>query len=345
MTNPPRIDRFAAPSCVGGAARPRRPRPAVGPPSDRGRRSPAGRVAGASRAASARALALVGLLLATAPLEGCSVRMFGRRIGFPARSAEPRPEKIPSARRLPETIAEVREEATLDPAQPYWPFRLAELQVASDSSDAAVASLETALRRDRGYAPALALLSRLDFAAGRHEQAVARLERARADGAAFPGGFPSALVEGLALHYDALGRIDEAREALRGLAPGHRGSAAVYLTLRGDTPDSADGAARADVREHPKSAVSHNNYGITRLRAGDPEGARKAFERAIDLDPALPGPYYNLAILEKYFAFDDAAAARWFGLYRQRSSDDPDGLAEALKDAATKDLAEQRGAK
>jgi Flp pilus assembly protein TadD len=97
------------------------------------------------------------------------------------------------------------------------------------------------------------------------------------------------------------------------------------------------------VRDEPKRAANQNNYGITRLRAGDPDGAREAFQKAIKLDPTLPGPYYNLAILEKFYLFDDAAAAKWYAAYRARSSDDPDGLAHVFAAPAAGNAAPAAG--
>src|SRR4029453_3853658 len=82
--------------------------------------------------------------------------------------------------------------------------------------------------------------------------------------------------------------------------------------MRGASPDSANAAAAAMVRDRPKSAANQNNAGIARLRAGDPDGAEKLFQRAIELDSRLPGPYYNLAILEKFYRLDDSGAGRWF---------------------------------
>ena len=48
--------------------------------------------------------------------------------------------------------------------------------------------------------------------------------------------------------------------------------------------------------------------------------------RAIDIDPKLPGPYYNLSIVARFFFFDEEAATRWLKAYRERSSEDPDNL-------------------
>jgi Tfp pilus assembly protein PilF len=231
-----------------------------------------------------------------------------------------------------DALAEARSRATLEPAEPYWPYREAELVLAArgaGAAEAAARSLEASLARDPGYTPALALRSRLDFAAGRHLEAIARLEPYRVSLPGVSEDERRTLLEGLALHYDAIGRVDLAAETLRQLGPGSGDSPAslrVYLDLRGETPDRADEAAARALKQGPETAVNRNNFGITRLRAGDVEGARASFERAIELDPALPGPYYNLALLEKHYRFDERAAAKWLALYRERSNDDPDGL-------------------
>jgi tetratricopeptide (TPR) repeat protein len=157
---------------------------------------------------------------------------------------------------------------------------------------------------------------------------------------------PPALAADLALHYEAIGRHDLAQNLAAGLTDDdgrEAGSVRVFITLRGDAPDSATDLARSVAHAQDKSAPSQNNFGITRLRAGDPEGARKAFLNAIALDPALPGPYYNLAILEKFYMLDDDAAAGWFKLYRQRASDDPDGLAQVFETNTTKPIAADKG--
>jgi Flp pilus assembly protein TadD len=229
-----------------------------------------------------------------------------------------------------------RAQAAQLPDEPFWPYRLAELNLAADSTRAAEAALRVALVRDRSYAPALALLSKIEFDAGRHAEAIRMLEDARARVEDFPDGFPPQLVSGLALHYDAIGRVERADSLMATIATGDRKAvreAGVYLALRGADPAAAAAPAGADLKDNPKSAVRHNNYGITRLRAGDPVAARKAFDQAIALDPSLPGPYYNLAILEKFYLFEDREAARWFQAYRQRSNADPDSLAGVFEGA------------
>ena len=237
---------------------------------------------------------------------------------------------------------EAREKSALDPKEPYWDYKLAQTYLAADSVPQAERSLKASLARDPGYAPALSSLSKLYFDQGRHEEAITMLEAARTRPDGSPGELPQVLLVGLALHYDALDRLDKTNallaDAVR-LDPKSAHSANVYLTLRGEKPDDAKDLAAAERDEHPKSAVSENNYGITKLRAGDPTSARKAFLKAIELDPKLPGPYYNLAIIDKFYLFDDDQAMTWFKEYRARSKQDPDSLVGVFQKGKSQNLA------
>ena len=287
-----------------------------------------------------RSLALLAVAVACATAGGCAFTSPGQPGPAPVDRGAVRSGGREHA------LSEARERTVTEPTQAYWPFRAAALELQADSLAQARASLASALARDPGYVPALALASELDAREGRHLEAARRLEAARADTKRFPNGLPPALRAALALHYDALDRPELAAAAMASLPQSEReqlGSAAVYLTLRGDAPDSAAALATAMVRHQPKSAANQNNYGIARLRAGDPKAARAAFLEAIERDPSLPGPYYNLAILEKYFTLDDDAAAKWFARYRERSTRDPDGLAEAFAKAPAKAVAAGKG--
>lgn len=267
--------------------------------------------------------------------------------------AEPKAEKTGFMQRLPffggskDAPAEandLRSQSALQPSEPYWPFAIAQQAMGDDSLANAEHALQSALARDPSYPPALALLSKIYFKTGRHAEAIQVLEVARTKLDGTSGGFPPELLAGLALHYDAIDRPDLAADLMgqvRKPESHGAGSARVYVVLRGTSPDSADGMAKSAVEREPQSAVAQNNFGITRLRAGDPEGARRAFLAAVDLDPKLPGPYYNLAILEKFYLLDDPAAARWFKAYAERSQDDPDGLAEAFGKGDAKQLSER----
>jgi tetratricopeptide (TPR) repeat protein len=299
---------------------------------------------------SPRAFAFAGAALAVMTLAGCGKVPFMSHSDVTARPAHaastPHAANVAKATK-PEAhsvspMDEMRERAALEPAEPYWPYHLAELYVAADSLGPAEAALHQAIARDASYAPAYSLLSSLEYKSGRHREAIDQLEAARANTQAFPNGLPPELLAGLALHYDALDNAELAHNVMASMPP-HASddveAARVYVTLRGDHPDSATSAAEHVLRSDSKSAANQNNYGITRLRAGDPKAAREAFMKAIKLDEALPGPYYNLALLEKYYDLNDDEAARWFGLYWERSHDDPDGVARVFGKTDAKQLA------
>lgn len=247
------------------------------------------------------------------------------------------PQKAASAPE-PNAVAEV---AADDAAA--W-YARAVRQLASDSASAAEQSLRTALEREPAYSPALALTSKLDFEAGRHADAIERLSIVTSEPQRFRDDERALLLTGLALHQDALGRTQDARATLTAAPtaqPRRTGSARAYVLLRSESPDEATAVAREALERDGKSAVNLNNSGITLLRVGDVEGARKAFLKSIERDPQLGGPYYNLAILEKFYLLDDAAGARWYAAYRERSQADPDGLAQVFRAGDSKPVAQE----
>ena len=304
------------------------------------------------------------LLLLGVSASGCGVLSLGHRDQHPAppptahaANARVKPKQsrkaakaakaapVAEAKRTPRgSAADMAQQLALAPAEPYWPYRIGIRLADADSAAFAEEWYQLALARDAHYAPALAALSNLWFTQGRHEEAIRLLEGARTNAAAFPDGFPPALAASLALHYDAVDRVADARQLMDAVPRSGREDALganVFLTLRGEKPEEAEAIAKESAHDHPKSAASQNNYGITRLRKGDVDDARKAFQKAIALDPALAGPYYNLAILEKFYAFDDAAAAGWFRQYRERATTDPDGLAQVLAAPAAGEIAKK----
>lgn len=284
-------------------------------------------------------LALAIVLLAGAAI-GCASR--GAKSGAePVTRRESRKE-TPKLTDTEKKVEEARDQSSFDVTEPYWPYRLGQVYAESDSMARAESALKSALKRDPSYAPALALLSKIYYASGRHQEGVELLETARTRPGAFADGMPPALLGGLALHYEAIGRHDLASAVVAGTQGSDAGkarSALVYVTLRGENPAAADEMARAAVDDDPRSAANQNNYGITKLRAGDPKAARDAFMKAIEIDPRRAGPYYNLAILERFYFLDDEAAAKWLKAYRERSNEDPDGLFKLFDKAEPKPVA------
>jgi tetratricopeptide (TPR) repeat protein len=277
-----------------------------------------------SRASFSRAAIAVACALL---VSGCSTIPF-RWIPWVGSDGPERPEPV-AAENVPDEIAQLEAKATLEPTEPYWPFRVAEILFEADDAAAAEAALHDALARDPVHAPSLALESRICFDAGRHDEAIALLEGARQR-----GPLPDLLGVALALHYDAAGDLEHAERIVRSLEPklgdwAEGGSGLAYLRLRGEAFGGAEETARHALDAAP-TAVNHNNYGIARLYAGDPKAARDHFIRANRLEPELPGPLYNLAIVDHFYRFDTKSAREWFARYREVATDDPDGLEQAL---------------
>lgn len=184
----------------------------------------------------------------------------------------------------------------------------------------------------------LSLQSRVWFRQGRHDEAIAALERHRRRSVeeASSTEYPLELIAALALHRAAAGQI-EAAEALLDpyYAPGPHwskiGSVLAYVALRSAHPERrGPSAAERALQADEQAPEALNNQGIALLVRGDPENARIRFEQAHALDPDLPGPLYNLAIVEQFYFFREEKARAWFDLYLERSDLDPDGLKSVL---------------
>lgn len=286
---------------------------------------------------AARAVrALVPALAAFAMLavNGCGFSIFGHRFfGGPAeptaRNTHASKHESHAAPQAAPVALDARAETSAHPHDPFWPYQLAQECLGRDSVAAAEAALRASLDRDPGYAPALSSLSKLLYQSGRHDEAIQRLTAALAVTDRYDDETRQILIAELALHQDALGRPDLARASVASSPKPdlkQSRSALVYVMLRGEAPDSAADLAERALHGDSKDPVNLNNYGITRLRAGDLDAAAKAFGDAIADDPSLPGPYYNLAILDKFYRFDDASASRWFHAYWKLSHSDPDSL-------------------
>ncbi len=255
--------------------------------------------------------------------------------GGPGRPGFIGDDAAPSAER----IAALEAQAVEEPSNPVVPFRIAEIRSATGDPEGAEVALRRAFVLDPDHAPSLALLSKLWWEGTRHNDAIALLETHRAS-----GSLPDELLLALALHYEAIDRIDVSDAIVESVAGrlsnwDSAGAAVTYLRLRGeDYRRSTDVADRA-LEARPESAVNQNNWGIARLYSGEPVEARKAFLTAVDLDPTLPGPLYNLAIVDKFYRFDDDSARDWFRRYLSLADEDPDDLSTALSVEITSTVA------
>ncbi len=262
--------------------------------------------------------ALAGMLLAAAA--GC-----GSLPGLGSPGDKTQPLKPAQA---VDQLTETRTQLALAPNEPYWSFRMGELYAAADSAALAMQYLQKSLALDGSYEAAAALLSKLYYDAGMFAQGVDLLD-------GFVARNPQASDEikaALALQLDAAGDAARADQVLAQCTAGSEAaqSARAYLTLRGQDPKSALDSAKKALDANNSSAANHNNYGIALLHAGNPVEAREHFKNALSIDDKLPGALYNMAIVEAFYFFDEAAGREWFAKYKQVASDDPDDLATRL---------------
>jgi tetratricopeptide (TPR) repeat protein len=291
-----------------------------------------------------RALACSALLTLT----GCSVLHLGRsaRSGdVTGVTAEARPNGKRAREKKAEAVAadplaEAQLRAREQPGEPWWPYREATLQAQAGRPAEAEAALRASVARDSSYAPALSALSRTLYEQGRHEEAIRMLAPVREGRVTMSDEERAALLAGLALHEAALGLEADARATASALPRDEALGVNGYLAVRGTDRDAAEKATEAAVKASPGSAAFHNNRGIALLRAADADAAEKEFLRAIALDPSRPAPYYNLAILERWYRLDAEAAAVRFKQYWNLSHADPDSLYAELGRGAPATVAE-----
>lgn len=234
------------------------------------------------------------------------------------------------------SLAEIRSQRLAAPAEPYWPFQLAAQQWAAGAGELARANLDTALTLDPDYAPAAALLAKIQYEAGEYEAGAERLQSYLDRNAEAP----DALRVALALHLQALAEPERAASVLAacGEQNGPVRTARACAVLQSDDFAAGLPLAEAAVADNPRSAANHNNLGISLLYAGQPVAARESFQRALEIDPGLPGALYNLAIVENFYFFDRAAGRDYFQRYQQaahnRPPADPDELGALLANPA-----------
>jgi tetratricopeptide (TPR) repeat protein len=258
---------------------------------------------------------------------GCSTSGW---LKVPFTGGEPAQEPAEDLNRgqIAKALVFAAEKMRLHPQEPYWPFRLAELYSAADSTDRAMAFLDYTLDLDPGYAPAATLLSKHYYEQEYYEAGIDLLE----DFVSRNSDAPDAVRAALALHLEAVGDVDGAHSVLkqcRGSSQEVR-AAQTFVSLRDDDTEAAIKAAKQALDSDSRSAANHNNYGIALLLAGRPTEARESFLTALELNKELPGALYNMAIVETFYFFDEAKGRAWFVRYRRHASADPDDLASVF---------------
>lgn len=273
----------------------------------------------AHRAMRAPGIGVASLILLIGALGGC-----GGAGSNGGAESDPEANRERSMESWQAELATTRTQMAAMPQEAYWPYRLAEIQVAMDSTAVALLSLKGALALDPDYTSALLLLSKLQYESARYEEAVILLE----DALSRDPQDADALRMALAIHLEALGEMDRAQAHLDLCAqdPTTRRGVETFLSLRGDSYLESLSIAEEALQADPQSASNHNNYGIALLYDGQPEAAHASFMRALEVDPELAGALYNLAIVETYYFYDLEKGRAWFERYALLESEDPDEL-------------------
>lgn len=274
-------------------------------------------------------IAACAVTLLGAPLSSCAhLPLFSRS------ARAPRATTAAPAQAVPATAARAAAPAPSAPSA-------ADAQVASaraalsSAPEQAEQALLAAIAAEPHHAAAIGMLAKLYYGQGRYAEGVEALRVAQEQPDAFENDDRAKLLAALALLQEALGESVAAREAVtraQGASAREAGSAALYLELHRPTAAGPEALSRTVERSASGDAAALNNVGIAKLRRGDVDGARRAFESALAHDAALPGPYYNLAILEQWWRHDRDAASRRFAQYWRLSHDDPDGLVAVFGD-------------
>lgn len=212
---------------------------------------------------------------------------------------------------------------------------LGQIYMGENNHDRAVEVLEAYLRSYPGDGQALTLLASAHLAKGRHTKATALMQQAL--NAKEDPEFQTVLGLSLIQGGDA-GNARTALEAALKKDPGQVRAALslIGLYLRQGPVSKAVTTAETLLKKEPNNPVYLNLLGVAKAQAGDVASARKAFERAEQLDPQALPPKLGLARLDIATRAFDQAGNRLNAILKADERN-----TEALYDMAV--LAERRG--
>jgi cellulose synthase operon protein C len=203
---------------------------------------------------------------------------------------------------------------------------LAQIYLGNGDSGKAIALLEPYLRAHPSDGQALSLLAAVYMAKGNHAQATRLMQEA------LNSQDSPQMQATMGLSLLGSGRPGDATTHLQTafrIDPGQTqvGTALVGLYLRSNQAAKAVGIAETMLKRQPESAGLNNLMGMTYAAAGNAAAARRAYEKAIQIDHQLNAPRINLARLDMA-GKDFAAAAQRLNAMLKENDRDPEVLFE-----------------
>jgi choline-sulfatase len=208
--------------------------------------------------------------------------------------------------RAEETLAAYRRALELADGAPEYAFYVARQLYRMGHFDEAAKHAELMLAGDPDSRDAHEMLAALALQRGDLDAALAQSRRAGRASEAFRRDLGKALAES--------GRTAEAVEMLQGSGqatdPATLNTLALTLTDAGRHAEAAEVLGRV-LAAHPENARTRELLGMVSLRMGQPQQARVHLERALSIDPRLPGAWTTLGVALYELEGPEAALNAW----------------------------------
>jgi tetratricopeptide (TPR) repeat protein len=202
---------------------------------------------------------------------------------------------------------QLRQEAAAT-ASPEPLYQLSLLYLEQNRIDDAVLVLQECLQRDADYTPALTLLARTLYQAGRVFEALDWFSRRPVE------AWPEPVQINIALLQAEAGNTIEARHILESRLQGawsrQARSNLAYLDLLDEETMTARKNLETLIRQNIDSPEVLNNLAVARLRDGDVEGSVEILQRLTSTHRDFAVAHMNLALLLQHWLFDEKGAAR-----------------------------------
>ena len=185
----------------------------------------------------------------------------------------------------------------------------------------AIKILEPAVRMAPRDAQTLALLSSAYMARGRGREAARLLEQALSLSGATPQIQANLGFSQIEIGQQEIGQRNLEQAFEKDASLENVGVALALLYIRKGMPDRAVATAQRLAQRHPSNLGVLNLLGVTMAAAGDAAGARNAYDKAIQINPAFTPVQLNYAKLEVAEGNYPAARSRLTKLLNSRPKD------------------------